>query len=191
LSLWRSAKEEANFKIDCDEDETVHDSMTWIFKNLKTFELMINDAMSIQKFGLWIPLTHGILYKNHHVSMSITNLHALNLKEMIDYLSNSCYKWQKKMEIYPPTRLYNLCFSFWLLFCPNYFSFMIFFVCSLELIFLLLLCSITMLFHVFNRVIKSTEATWTFGTNVSKLKFNIRTNDAFESVKLMTNKEIN
>jgi len=52
LSLWRNAKEEANLGIDCDEEEAFHDLKTWIFKNWKTFELVVDDTMSIQKFGL-------------------------------------------------------------------------------------------------------------------------------------------
>jgi hypothetical protein len=52
LSLWRNTKEEANLRIDCDEEEAFHDLRTWIFKILKTFELVVDDTMSIQKFGL-------------------------------------------------------------------------------------------------------------------------------------------
>jgi hypothetical protein len=44
-------KEEASLGIDCDEDEAFHDLRTWIFKYLRTFELVVDDTMSIQKFG--------------------------------------------------------------------------------------------------------------------------------------------
>jgi hypothetical protein len=52
LSLWRNAKEEANLRKDCDEDEAIHDSRTWIFKNFRTFKLVVDDIMSISKFAL-------------------------------------------------------------------------------------------------------------------------------------------
>ncbi len=190
MSLWWNAKEEASLRIDCDEDEAFHDLRTWIFKNLRTFELVVDDTMSIQKFGRWIPLTHGTFYKKHHVFMSIKKFHALNSKELTTIFQNSCYKWRKIMEIYILQQGCMICvFFLWLLFCHNYIFIMIlFFFFGMNF---LLLCSITMLFCVLNRVVKSREVTWTTKTNVSKLKFNIRTNDAFESVKLMTNKEIN
>ncbi len=62
------------------------------------------------------------LYKNHCAFMSITNFHALNLKELIDNLSKFLLQVTKNnRKLYPPTRLYDLCFFFWILFCHNYF----------------------------------------------------------------------
>jgi len=107
-------KEEANLRVDCDEDYSNSSRFKDLdLRKLENFQIggrrcnVHLKIWSVNTFETW----H--LYKKHHVAMSITNLHALNSKELIDYLSKFMLQVVKNNgNLYLAMRLYNLRFLF-------------------------------------------------------------------------------
>jgi hypothetical protein len=104
----------SQFKVDYDED---YSNSSW-FKDLdlqKLENFQISGRRCNVHLKIWSVNTFDTwhLYQKHHVVMSITNLHALNPKELINYLSKFMLQVAKNNgNLYLATRLYNLRFFF-------------------------------------------------------------------------------